>query len=146
MRLLVIACGGRKAKGRGARRAIDLYTGRQFALARRLMAKGWDVLILSAKHGLIPADTRIARYDETLTKAKADELAASEYQAHRLRVWGETAPTILFYGGVLYERVFGALVERAGLARAGDRRDVVNIIGRGCGDHYSVLKEIVATS
>jgi hypothetical protein len=50
--LLIIACGGAKVDPHGQKvAALDLYAGRQFALARRLAASGWDVLILSASAG-----------------------------------------------------------------------------------------------
>ena len=143
--VLVIACGDTKHDTAGERvAAIDLYRGRQFALARTLAGAGWDVLILSAEHGLIEAGTPVATYQRTMTPDRADALADDDMQAHRLRVWCQDARTVVFYGGALYERVFGALVGRTGLARVGDRREVVNIIGAGCGDHYSVLKQIVA--
>jgi hypothetical protein len=141
--LLVIACGGAKVNTRGRKvKAIDLYAGRQFNLARKMHADGWDVLILSAKHGLITAEMKIGTYDQKMTRERAAELAADQMQAYLLRTWAQEASCVLFYGGEQYDHVFGALISRAGLARIGDRRDVVNIVGRGCGDHYSVLKEI----
>jgi hypothetical protein len=50
----------------------------------------------------------------------------------------------VFCGGGEFRRVFDALIGRTGLATVGDRRDVVDIVGAGCGEHFSVLKEIVA--
>lgn len=123
---------------------MDLYAGRQFKLARDLAAKGWDVLVLSAKHGLIDGKTKIATYDQKMTPQRAAELADDDLQADLMRIWGQDADQIVFYGGALYHHAFEALISRTGLARVGDGREVANIIGAGCGDHYSVLKQVAA--
>jgi hypothetical protein len=143
--LLVIACGGAKIDTNGAKvAALDLYAGRQFALARALAAEGWSVLILSARYGLIDGERKVADYDQRLDEDRAHELATDDLQASLLNVWGQDAEQIVFYGGGLYRDVFDALIRRTGLAVVGDGRDVVDIIGAGCGEHFSVLKEIVA--
>jgi hypothetical protein len=145
MNLLVIACGGTKIDMHGQKvPALDLYAGRQFSLARAMFAKGWSVLILSAKYGLIDGERRIADYDQQMTRERADELAADDLQASLLRVRGGDADQIVFYGGGHYRRVFDALIARTGLARVGEGKDVTDIIGAGCGEQFSVLKEIVA--
>ncbi|MFL7013690.1 DUF6884 domain-containing protein [Enterovibrio norvegicus] len=67
--ILIIGCSN--AKGSTARKAIDLYEGAMYQLIRaniENVTESFDVLILSAKHGLIEADQVIAHYDTELPK------------------------------------------------------------------------------
>lgn len=60
------------------------------------------------------------------------------------RNWTSEARRVVFYGGEHYYRVWEALVEVTGIAQVSEGVDVVEIVGAGCGEHYSVLAEIVA--
>ena len=145
MNLLVMACGGTKNETTGKVRAIDLYAGRQFALARKLYAaEGWEVVILSAEHGFISADHQIANYDCMLDAARVAEFATDDFQWHILRVWGQGADRIVFYGGAKYAEVWASAIEANGFAQVGQGKNVEQIVGRGLGDHFSVLKEIAS--
>ena len=148
MKVFVIACGASKnATKPGQRvRALDLYAGRQFGMARRLEAAGWVVMVLSAKHGLIPAAMEIETYDHEMNAARARELSADGMQAHLFNAAFTGAETAVFYGGEHYFRVFERMVSKLGVARLDreTRCEVVSIVGAGCGDHYSTLKEIIA--
>lgn len=76
-RLLVLACSARKRIDAGLLPAIDRYDGPAFRVLRAYLADAADppdVLILSARHGLIPADREIPDYDQMLTPEAADAL------------------------------------------------------------------------
>ena len=63
--MLILACSRRKRLDEGLLPAIDRYDGSAFRVLRRFLrerpAGAPDVLILSAKHGLIAHDLPIAR-------------------------------------------------------------------------------------
>lgn len=71
--LLIVACSQRKRPDAGLLPAIERYDGVNFRVIRKARREGrWspniDVLILSARHGLIRADKPIAYYDERMTR------------------------------------------------------------------------------
>jgi hypothetical protein len=80
-RLLIVSCSRAKRPDLGSLPAIDRYDGPVFRLLRKARAAGLlgnvEVMILSAKHGLIPADWMIRDYDQVMTPARAAELAGS---------------------------------------------------------------------
>lgn len=73
--LLLIACSRRKAAGLRRGRAWDIYDGALYRVLKKLFRERPDVtdsveiLIVSAKYGVVPADRRITTYDERLTPA-----------------------------------------------------------------------------
>jgi hypothetical protein len=141
--VLVIACGATKNETHGqAVRAIDLYAGRQFEVARRMQAAGWTILILSAEHGFISGDREIATYDRKMTPAIAREFIADPFHSFILSNWTNEARQVVFYGGADYWTAFDTIRNNIGLAQVGNDVHCVDIVGAGCGDHFSVLKEI----
>ena len=80
-RLLIVSCSKAKRPDAGVLPAIDRYDGPTFRLLRRARAAGLlgnvEVMILSAKHGLIPADWMVRDYDQAMTPARAAELAGT---------------------------------------------------------------------
>lgn len=75
-RILVLGCSGRKRADRGLIAAVDRYDSPSFRVVRRYLAATHyvamlDVFVLSAEHGLISADRRIALYDRQMTSARA---------------------------------------------------------------------------
>lgn len=74
--LLLIACSAPKLKG--THRAIDLYRGVMFDVLRKWMPHEGqpDVFILSAKHGLLHADTPTESYEQPMTRERAATLMA----------------------------------------------------------------------
>lgn len=63
--LCLVSCGCCKLKH--AAPAKSLYRSERFQRTRRFVEeRGWPWFILSAKHGLLPPDRKIDRYDETL--------------------------------------------------------------------------------
>lgn len=83
-RLLVLACSAHKRVGAGLLPAVDRYDGPAFRVLRKALADTDDrpdVLVLSAKYGLIPADHEIPDYDHRLTPEAADGLRSDVLRA-----------------------------------------------------------------
>ncbi len=77
-RLLLLSCSRRKCRTRKPLPAIERYDGPAFRVLRRYLRQHPstrpDVLILSAKWGLIPGDTLLTIYNRELTVSRAREL------------------------------------------------------------------------
>ena len=78
-KLLLIACSNRKIRTKGMLPAIARYDGGTYRVIHKLQRDGRfpldvDVVILSAKFGLIDAQTLIPHYDQRLDKKRAAEL------------------------------------------------------------------------
>lgn len=74
--LIIIACSQRKRPGAGLLLAIERYDGVNFRVLRKAIQEGYwpenfDVLILSARYGLIRWDTLIEDYDVKMTRKRA---------------------------------------------------------------------------
>lgn len=78
-RLLIQSCSAAKRHDPDRLPAIERYDGPAFRLLRKAKAAGQMtdvyVLIVSAEHGLVDEDRRIADYDRRMTVARAVELA-----------------------------------------------------------------------
>ena len=72
-RLLIINCSQRKKRVIEAP-AIDVYDGPSYRILRKHTKSDMDILILSAKYGLITHDERISNYDQRMTKQRALDL------------------------------------------------------------------------
>ncbi|MCS7242945.1 DUF6884 domain-containing protein [Candidatus Caldatribacterium sp.] len=77
-RLLIMSCSSRKHKVVGTVRAWDLYDGVAFRLVKKLQREGKfpedvDILILSARYGLISPTEEIEFYDQQMTHTTACE-------------------------------------------------------------------------
>jgi hypothetical protein len=86
-RLLVLACSARKRKDTGPLPALERYDGPAFRVLRKFRAGAADppdVLVLSAKYGLVPSAREIPHYDTCMTPELAGEMRADV-----LRVLGE---------------------------------------------------------
>ena len=84
--LLIISCSQRKLTTPEPLAAIDRYDGVTYRILRKMRREGWtpenlDVLILSAKYGLMEAGMPAENYDEKMTVARADELRDSVQDA-----------------------------------------------------------------
>ena len=84
--LLIISCSQRKLTTPEPLTAIDRYDGVTYRILRKMRREGWtpenlDVLILSAKYGLMEAGMPADNYDEKMTVARADELRDSVQDA-----------------------------------------------------------------
>ena len=69
-RLLIVNCSQRK-KCVVEGLAIDVYDGPSYRILRKYKKSDVDILILSAKYGLITHDKRISNYDQRMTKQRA---------------------------------------------------------------------------
>ena len=82
-RLLVLACSERKVTAAGLLPAVDRYDGPPFRVLRKYLREHTgapDILILSAKYGLIPSDQQIPYYDCRITRASARVLKSKSYR------------------------------------------------------------------
>ena len=80
--LLIISCSQRKLTTPERLAAINRYDGVTYRILRKMRREGWtpenlDVLILSAKYGLMAAGMPADNYDQKMTEARADELRDS---------------------------------------------------------------------
>jgi hypothetical protein len=131
VRVLILACSDTKRQDKGQVPAVELYNGPAFKVLRK-SGSADIVLILSAKYGLIPADTPIAAYDTCMDAARAVELS-TDPQALRdaaetiaAATAGRQVSEIHFFGGKLYRNVV-LEYSRAGLLPAEftwDSRDI----------------------
>ena len=77
--LLIISCSGRKDKSEGKMPAIDRYTGVFYSVIKKLKREGKfpgnvDVLIISAKFGLLKPNEPIGCYDLKMNSKQAIKL------------------------------------------------------------------------
>ncbi len=77
--LLVVACSRRKRRTDGAVPAMERYDGVNYRILRKVAREGrWpqgvDLLILSAKHGLLEPGACIEDYDQSMTPEQARAL------------------------------------------------------------------------
>lgn len=77
--LLIVGCSQRKRTDSGLLLAIERYNGVNFQILRKARRGGYwpenlDVLIVSAKYGLLEPEMKIERYDLKMTKKRAVEL------------------------------------------------------------------------
>jgi len=78
-RLLILACSERKRLDKSLLPAIERYDGVNFRVLKKLKREhafphDLDVLILSAKYGLLHSETPIEAYNFKMTEARAAEL------------------------------------------------------------------------
>jgi hypothetical protein len=88
-KLLILGCSKLKRLDSGP--ALDIYDGPAFRLLRKrkpLLTCDIDVLIVSARYGLISATEPIERYDETLSTKRAQSLAPRVQEQVRVLVSG----------------------------------------------------------
>ena len=76
-RLLVLSCTLSKLKGDGYLPALERYTGPSFGVVKKYLRThpqdSIEILILSARFGLISAETLIPYYEQKMTKWQAEE-------------------------------------------------------------------------
>ncbi|WP_220199788.1 DUF6884 domain-containing protein [Ktedonospora formicarum] len=78
-RLMLISCSGSKNPSLGLLPAIERYTGGVYSIIKKARREGYwqreiDILIVSAKYGLIAEDDLIEIYDQKMDKVRALEL------------------------------------------------------------------------
>jgi cytoplasmic iron level regulating protein YaaA (DUF328/UPF0246 family) len=80
--LLIISCSQRKIQSPEMLAAIDRYDGPTYRTLRKLrragyMPKNLDILIISAKYGLLPCQQPADDYEQKMTPERADTLRPS---------------------------------------------------------------------
>ncbi len=80
--LLIISCSGRKIKTPGRMPAFERYDGQSYRIIRKAIREGCfranlDILIISAKLGLLRWDEEIEDYDLLMSKEQAHKLRPS---------------------------------------------------------------------
>ncbi len=83
--LLILPCSKQKKELYSAC-ALELYDGPFYRVVRKNQPKNLDILILSAKYGLISSDNLISYYDQIMTPKRAEELD-SEIMAKLERIF-----------------------------------------------------------
>ena len=136
-RLLVLSCSDTKCPDVGDKEAIDRYLGPVF---QSLKAMGTpidvDVAIMSAKHGLIRADTPIENYNDKMSPKKAELFKQDASQMNRIKNTLEGYDNVIVQGGKDYKDVIRAA--------AGDTKITEVPGGRGIGDQRSAMKQAIA--
>ncbi|MCK9631042.1 MAG: hypothetical protein M0R30_05310 [Methanoregula sp.] len=74
-KLLIIPCSKVK-KNLVNTSAIELYDGPFFRMIRKYRSNDFDILVLSAKYGMIKGDKKISFYDQKMTIDRANELSS----------------------------------------------------------------------
>lgn len=110
-RLLILSCSQRKHPDPTLLPAIERYNGPQFQVLRKFMREypskqeSLNVLILSAKFGLIPANEPIPDYDYKMTADKAEEMNASFLNAFKEIIAAKTFSELFVNLGAVYWQV-----------------------------------------
>lgn len=108
--LILMSCSA--TKGRATAPAIDLYQGVMYSTFRANAPVIWPaVVILSARHGFIDANSIIEPYEQRMTAARAGEMVA-ELSAFDSIEWPSGVRSILLAGGKNYQKVMWAAIER----------------------------------
>ena len=106
--LLIIGCSQRKVESTGLLPAIERYDGPTYRTLRKVFPDGHlpdnlDIVIISAKHGLIECKQPIENYDQRMTPERADALAATVRDALQRKIIANTDEGTHFY---IYDQVF----------------------------------------
>ena len=84
--LLVQSCSATKQDVNNPVKALDLYDGYFFRIIKKAMRagrfqSGFDIVIISAKHGIVEPDDEIGYYDQRMNSKRAKELNADVIDA-----------------------------------------------------------------
>ena len=130
--LLIVSCGSTKCPDVGNMKALDRYLGPIFQSIKKAgVPEKVDVAILSAKHGLIRADTLIENYDQLMTKDKVKDFVTNPNEMSKIAETMQGYDNVLVQGGDNYKNV----VKSA----AGDIPFTEVPKGRGIGDQRSFV-------
>ena len=137
--LLVLSCSSTKCPDVGDMKAVDRYLGPVFqSLKKQGVPDNVDVAILSAKHGLIRADTKIKDYDQLMDTNRASEFKKSPDQMDRIKNTLDGYDKVVVQGGKNYKDVIRAA--------SGDANVTEIPPGRGIGDQRRSVRSALAFS
>ena len=137
-KLLIVSCSDKKCPDDKNMKAIDRYLGPVFqSLRKQGVPENVDVAIMSAKHGLITANTPLKNYNEKMSVAKAQAFKNDPDQLNRIKNTMTGYDDVIVQGGPLYKDVIRAA--------AGDLK--INEIpgGRGIGDQRKSVINAIKT-
>ena len=106
--LLIIGCSQRKVESPGVLPAMDRYDGPTYRTLRKHFPDGdlpenLDIVIISAKYGLIECEQPIENYDQRMTPERADALASTVQDALQRKIIANTDEGTHSY---IYDEVF----------------------------------------
>lgn len=113
--LCLVSCVSRKQSHRAL--AKDMYASDWFMKARTLVeAQGWPWFILSAQHGLLHPDKKIAPYEKTLNNMlKAERQAWADDVMEALERHLGAVRTIVFFAGQRYREFLAPKLQKRGI-------------------------------
>ena len=130
--LLIVSCGSTKCPDVGNMKALDRYLGPIFQSIKKAgVPENVDVAILSAKHGLIRADTPIENYDQLMTNDKVKDFVSNPDEMTKIAETMRGYDNVLVQGGDNYKNVIKSA--------AGDIPFTEVPKGRGIGDQRSFV-------
>ncbi len=134
--LLIVSCGSTKCPDVGNMKALDRYLGPIFQSIKKAgVPENVDVAILSAKHGLIRADTPIENYDQLMTKDKVKDFLSNPDEISKIAETMQGYDKVLVQGGDNYKNVIKSA--------AGDIPFTEVPKGRGIGDQRSFVAQFL---
>jgi hypothetical protein len=104
-RLLVVACSATKSNAAGEMPAIERYNGAYYQMVKGHQGELPEIVILSAEHGFIRADTPIQDYDRMMDKARAAELLPNAHHHLGAALEHEQYDEVLIAAGKAYRDV-----------------------------------------
>ena len=136
-KLLIVSCSDTKCPDDGDMKAMDRYLGPIFqTLKAQGVPPNVDVAIMSAKHGLIKADTPLKDYDLKMSKDLADKFKGDPDQMNRIRNTMAGYDDVIVQGGKDYKDV---------LRTAAGDMNIKEIPGaRGIGDQRELMMNAIA--
>lgn len=141
--LLIQSCSATKQNVENQMQALDLYDGYFFRIIKKAVRTdqfqpGLDIIILSAKHGIVEPDDKIEYYDQRMDTERAQELNADVVESIADKVTGNEYDRVWINLGKDY------LPAVDGLKAAVDVQ-VDYIEGSGIGMKGKQLKQLVSS-
>lgn len=115
-KLLIIPCSKAKKMIDGKVPAIDLYDGPLYRLIRKRIKdfsndNGLDIMILSAKYGLIQPLDEINYYDQVMTSERAEEIINEVKNTFQQIIENKNYTNVLVNLGAVYLNAFQPALE-----------------------------------
>lgn len=138
---LIVACCANKLDH--AAPARELYQNRAWKFVREELAGQFNIMALSAEHGLISSNEWIEPYDRILDRDRQLEIRRDHRNVLRMKAANLWTGSKIFYvyGGELYRELVLSWCHELNF----ECRELIGR-NRGCGDHYNALKALRETS
>ncbi len=140
--LLVISCSKTKINKRNSVPAFELYNGFFYKIIKKLQADGkfpndMDILILSAKYGIIKPNTKIRYYDQIMTEDRAVYLNGETHEKLAKLIEQNNYDKIILNLGRTYKITVEGYEKLIN-----PKREIIEISG-GLGERASMMKNIL---